>query len=443
MNSPNCSLIDWKTRYNEKLSSLEDAAKIIKSGDLVYSSGGPSAPYPLLNAIGARYKELKNVNVVTAFYMRPVSFLAGECRGHINYHSIFQGPLERMFKPQGNVTITSAHFSGADEFFLRKECDVALMECSAPDERGYMSYGPTGCFSNDTFKRMAKKIIVQVNREVPFCFGTQAHIHVSEVDVIVEHDEPVPEVPNVPMGDIENLIAGHAAELIPDGSTIQIGIGKFSNAVGYMLKDRKDIGIYTEMISDSMMSLAKSGVATGARKNFHPGKITASMVMGTAELYQFVDQNPMVELYPVSWINNLDNISANDNFVSINNALAVDLTGQVASETLGFDTVSGIGGSTDFVRGARRSRGGKSLILLKSTTKTKEGELISKITLSHTPGTVVSVLRADTDWIITEYGAVNLWQKPLPERTRLLISIAHPDFRDQLTHEAKKAGLFL
>ncbi len=318
----------WQNEYNQKLVSMEAAAEIIKSGDLIYSSGGPSGPYALLNAIGARYEELEDVRVVAAFFMQPVSFLEEKYRGHISYYSLFMGPLERYFMGQGNIEVNSLHFSGIDEFFNRERADVAIMECSAPDEKGYMSFGPCGCFSNDLFKRISEKVIVQVNNQVPYFHGIQAHIHVSEVDCIVEHHAPVPEIPNAKMGDLETQIAGYAAELIPDGSTIQIGIGRFSNGVGYMLRDRKDLGIYTEMISDSMMTLAKMGVVTGAKRNFRPGKITGSMVFGTKELYDFAAKNPIIELYPVTWINTLDNIAANDNFVSINNCLSIDLTGK-------------------------------------------------------------------------------------------------------------------
>lgn len=433
--------MSWQDDYQRKLVSLKEAAAQVKSGDNLGLSAGPSCPTDLMNAIADRYEELEDVSVVSGILMSGLKHLEGKYRGHINHHTIFLGPLERMFFGQGNIESTSYNFSLTDYLFTeRLNCNVGIVECSPPDERGYMSFGPLGTFSNDIAGKTADKIIVQVNSRTPYVYGTQAHLHVSDADFICEHDHELPEIPEIPTGDAENKIAEYIVERIDDGSTIQIGLGKLANAIGFLLENKKDLGVHTEMITDSMVELAKKGVINGSRKSFHPGKMVCGFGIGSRDLYDFMDHNPMLEVRPIAYINDIRNLARLDNFVSINNALAVDLTGQVCSETLGFNAYSGTGGQLDFVRGAALSNGGKSFIALKSVANTKNG-MISRITNVLDPGTVVSTPRSDVQYIVTEWGVADLYCKSIEQRVKGLISIAHPDFRDQLAREAVESGL--
>jgi 4-hydroxybutyrate CoA-transferase len=434
--------MNWQREYKEKLTSIEKAASVIKSGDTIAFSGASSCPADILNAIGERYEELKNVTTITGMLMRPLSYLKPECRGHINHHTIFVGPLERLLMHSKNIGVTSVHFSEINHLFTDVwKSSVCIFECSPPDERGYLSYGPVGTFCNDLVRKYAHTIIVQVNKNTPFVNGTQAHIHVSEIDYIVENDQPLPEMPQSELGETEQKIAAHIVKEIPDGAVIQLGVGKLANAVGHLLVDKKDLGIHTEMLTDSMVELIESGVINGKKKNFCPQKAICSFAIGNRKMYDMLHNNPFIETHPISWVNDPFIIARNDNFMSVNNALAVDLTGQVASESLGYDVYSGTGGQVDFIRGARMSRGGKSFIGLKSTTRDKEGNLISRITTTLKPGTAVTTPRSDVDYIVTENGIVNLRSKSIQERVKAMISIAHPDFREPLEQEAVDAGL--
>jgi len=281
---------------------------------------------------------------------------------------------------------------------------------------------------------------VQVNEHTPFVNGSQAVLHVSDVDYIVENHHPLPEIPEIPISDVEQKIGEHVVERIPDGATIQIGIGAVSDAVGNLLASKKELGVHTEMMTNSMMHLAEKGVITGSKKTLHPGKMVCGFAIGNAELYKFVDHNPICEFAPVYYVNKVSNIAKNDNMISINNTMTVDLTGQCASESIGFSMYSGTGGQLDFIRGANLSQGGKSFITLPSTSETKSGT-ISRIVSAFKPGTVITTPRSDARYIVTEYGVADLWLKSVPKRVKEMISIAHPDFRDSLEKEAREAGL--
>ncbi len=433
--------MDWQEEYKRKLISVEDAAAQIKSGDGIMMSAGPSTPIDIIAAISKRYKELKDVTILSGLLMNPLDYLQAEYRGHIKHHTIFAGPLERMFLPQGNIEVTSYQFSKTEELTTDTlSFNVAIFEVSEPDARGYMSFGPLGTFNNGLVSRLADKIIVQVNKKTPFVNGMDAHIHVSKVDYICEADHDLAEIPPIIAGEEEHKIAEYIVERIPDGACIQIGLGKLANAVGFKLENKKDLGVHTEMLTDSMVTLAKKGVINCEKKTFHRDKIVCGFGIGTKELYEFMDRNPFVDTFPISYINDVTNIAKIDNFVSINNALTVDLTGQVCSETLGFSVYSGTGGQIDFVRGAQLSKGGLSFIALKSAANTKNGP-ISRIASVLPPGTVVTTPRTDVQYIVTEYGIADLHNKSNEQRVKAMVSIAHPDFRDQLTKEAKDAGL--
>lgn len=433
--------MDWEKIYREKLVTGKEAASRIKSGDMVFTSSGPSAPFEVLKAVADRYEELEDVTIAAVLYMVPMPTLDARFKGHIKNHSVFVGPLERMYMSHGNIEVTSCNLSLSRDLFSRKlKGNVALLEVTPPDAKGYMNFGASGSSANSALLETAELVIVQVNRNVPYVYGTRAQIHVSDVDFIVEHDDPVPALPDIPIGDAEKKIAEYIVERVPDGAVIQIGFGEIANAVGYFLDGKKDLGAHTEMLTDSIMNLAKKGVITGARKKFRPGKITFGFGVGSRDLYEFMDRNPILESMPMDDINDINNIAMNDDFISINNALTVDLTGQVGAETIGHNIYSCTGGQLDFVLGAARSRGGKSFIALTSSTN-GGGEPHSRIVSSFKPGTVVTTPRSVVQYIVTEYGVADLWLKSVPERVRAMIDISHPDFREELSREAYEAGL--
>lgn len=433
--------MNWQEIYKSKLVSLEDSVKAVKSGDRIFYSAGCSAPPDLINALTKRYQELENVTLISGLLLYPFEYLKPQYRGHLNHLSIFLGPVERKFMPFGNVEINSYHFSQTDWLSVNYiKANVLMCECSPPDERGYMSYGPLGTFNNNIVKEHAQKVLVQVNKRTPYVYGSKNLIHVTEVDCIFEKDHEIPELPNIPVTELEKKIGSYIAERIEDGSTIQIGLGGIANAVGYLLESKKDLGVHTEMLVDSMVALAKKGVITCKKKTFMPGQITCGFGIGSRELYDFMDRNPLVGTHPTSFVNNVYNIAANDNFVSINNALTVDLTGQAGSESLGYDQYSCTGGQLDFVRGASMSKGGKSFIALESTAKSKEGS-VSRIVTKFLPGQAVTTPRTDIQYVVTEFGVAELRNKSIPERVKEMVSIAHPDFREQLLKEAKEARL--
>ena len=431
----------WQQEYQKKLVSFDEAASVIKSGDRITMAAGPSAPFDLANAISARYKELHDVSITSGIIMYPFDFLKAEYKGHILCRSIFVGPVERYVMQLGNIEVIPHQFSSV-EYLLTEyiKPNVWIVEVSEPDDRGYMSYGPIGNFVGDSTRKIASTTIVQVNKRTPYINGLLGHVHVSEVDYICEKDHELPQIPYIEIEDVHKKIASYIVDMIPDGATIQLGLGTIANAVGYLLDSKKNLGIHTEMVTNSMMDLVKKGVINCSKKTFRPGKITCCFGIGSTELYDFMDHNIMIENMPITMVNDIRIIAQNDNFVSVNNALMVDLTGQVCSETIGFSTISSTGGQLDFVRGARLAKNGKSFIALQSTENTKNG-IISKICTSIPPGTAVTTPRTDVHYIATEYGVADLYCKSIPDRVNSLIKISHPDFRDQLRDEAKKAGL--
>ncbi|MEA2101353.1 MAG: acetyl-CoA hydrolase/transferase C-terminal domain-containing protein [Thermodesulfobacteriota bacterium] len=439
MNNPN-----WKDDYKAKCMSADQAAGEILSGDRILMSPANSVPIDILNALCKRKDDLEGVEVYSDLLTYPFEFLKGEYAGHITYYSSYIGPLERMFLDQGNIESFPLHLSQSNRSFDENGSpDVYLGEVTPPDERGYMSFGPCGIvFANRGCQITKRKIIVQVNSKTPYVHGEENIIHVSEVDCIVEADHDLVPMPEIEITDAEKKIGELIAKEIPDGSTIQLGIGGIPNAVAYFLKDKKDLGVHAEIISDAVVELCKSGVITGQKKTLHKGKVVVGgLIFGTQKLYDFVNNNPIISSMPISYVNDLNVIAANDKLMSINSALTVDLTGQIASESIGHRQFSATGGQVDFVRGAIASKGGKSFIALKSTSTKKDGTLMSRIVLDFKPGTIVTTPRADTMYIVTEYGIADMFLKSVPDRVKAMISIAHPSFRDQLEKQAIEAGL--
>ena len=435
--------MNYLSMYKEKVVSFKDAAAKIKSGDQIWMSANNCAPIHLISALCKRVKELENVDIFSALLMYPHEFLGPGFKGHINYHTFFLGPIERRMIGFGNVEITSVHFSKANwmvENLVKP--NVALIEATAPDENGDMNFGPTGVSLNEICIKSAKMVIVQVNKCLPVCCGESNTINIKDVDFICEKDHPLPELPQPKVTEVDKQIAAYILPFIPDGATIQIGLGGIANAVGYGLEAKKDLGIHTEMLTDSMVFLAKKGVINSSKKNYNKNKIVCGFGIGSADLYKFMDNNPLVHLAPIFKVNNPLEIAKNDNFISINTALMSDLTGQVGAESIGYEQFSCTGGALDFTQGSVMSKGGKSFIALASTVKSKEG-IKSRITITLPPGTAVTTPRSDVQYIVTEYGVADMYNKSIEKRVKEMIKVAHPDFRDELLKQAKEAKLIL
>jgi 4-hydroxybutyrate CoA-transferase len=427
----------WREDYDNKLCSATDAAATIDSRNSIFAVGFSSIPYDFTEALALRKDELRDVEFYACLSPYCFKIFDGDFRGHINYNTIFTGGYERLKASEGNINQLSVHLAETDRFLEeRVKPDVLAINVSPPDNHGWMTFGACGGMAVDRARQLAKRIIVTVQESQPRVVGEQNTIHVRDVDAIIETDVAIPNMPAAPPTEIENQIASHVAPLVEDGSTIQIGIGGVPGAIALHLADKKDLGIHTEMLTDAMYHLVKTGAVTGKRKNLHPGRVVYGFAAGSNELLEYLDDNPECIIRPLSEAINAHLCGLNDNFVSINTCLMVSITGQVAAEAVNYVQISGTGGQLDLVRAARNSKNGKSFIVLASTRTLKSGEIMSAITLGLPPGTPVTTPRTDVEYIATEYGVVNLRYKSNTERAEALISIAHPNFRDEL-----RAGL--
>ncbi|MEG2010075.1 MAG: acetyl-CoA hydrolase/transferase C-terminal domain-containing protein, partial [Oscillospiraceae bacterium] len=425
---------NWKDIYAQKLVSVEDAAKRIESNDSCWLGPCSAAPIQLMEAICERVNELENVDIVTGMALYPYKFFQSpDFIGRLNFHTIFYGAYARNFYKLGNVNVNSIHLSKV-AYTLKNiyHTNTLLADVSSPDEEGYMYYGPMGVAANGEVAEYASKIIVQVNKFQPKVSGIKNRIHVSEVTCICEYDHALPELPQPEVSEVDQKIAELLIPRIKDGSTIQIGLGGLANAVGYGLGDKKNLSVHTEMFTDSMVYLAKKGVISG--------KMFASFGLGSTELYEFVGEGK-VELCPISFVNDPNEVAKKDDFVSINACLMADLTGQVCSETLGHYIYSSTGGQLDYAKGAAMSKGGQSFLCMSSTVKNKDGSIGSTINLNLPAGEVVTTPRSEVMFLVTEFGIADLYNQPIRERVKRIIAIAHPDFREQLHADALKAGL--
>ena len=426
--------MEWKTLYNSKVKTAEEAVKFIKSGDRVVLQHAVGEPLYLVDKMVENYKNYENIEIVQLVAMGKGDYAKEEMQGHFKVNSLFLGGPTRECINSGRGDFTPSFFYQIPELFKTKlPVDVALINVSLPDENGYCSFGVSGDYTKPAAEA-AKLVIAQVNKYMPRTLG-DCFIHISDIDIIVEKDEPIPELAPPKIGDVEKAIGEFCASLINDGDTLQLGIGAIPDAVLLFLKDKKDLGIHSEMISDGVVELVEAGVITCKKKNINKGKLSVAFLMGTKRLYDFVDNNPMVSLQTVDYINDPRVIGQNDNLISINAALQVDLMGQVCSEAMGLKQFSGIGGQVDFVRGAAFSKGGKSILAFPSTAK--KGT-VSKIVPFLTEGACVTTSRTDVDYVITEFGIAELKGRTLRERARNLINIAHPNFREELKAEFEK-----
>ena len=430
-------MLDWRTVYKSKLVSAATAAKGIKSGDRVVVGHACGEPVALVEAMVARAAELEGVEIVHMVAMGQAKYAQPGMEKSFRHNALFVGGSTRKAVEEKRADYTPCFFSEIPRLFKNKilPVNVALIQVTPPDAAGYCSYGVSVDYTK-TAAECADVVIAQMNSLLPRTGG--ARIHLDDISYIVEEDLPIIELKPPEIGDVERAIGENVAALIPDGATLQLGIGAIPDAVLLFLKDKKDLGIHSEMFSDGVVVLAEAGVVTNSRKTVNPGKFMATFLMGTKKLYDFVNNNPAVELQPVDQINDPYIIGQHAGMISINSALQVDLMGQVNAEMIGSRQFSGIGGQVDFVRGASRSAGGKSIIALPSTASSGR---ISRIAIELDRGAAVSTSRNDVHYVVTEHGVAELRGKSLRQRAQALIAISHPAFREKLTAEAQEKGL--
>lgn len=426
--------MSWVDDYKKKLATAEEAVAEIKIGDRVYISGNAATPYMLMKALAARKDELRDVELVHVLLLGEDPLSRPEMEGHFRHNSLFVGPADRKAINEGRADYVPIFLHQIPNLFYSGQMplNAAILHLSPPDEHGFMSFG-VEVLASKAAAETAKIIIAQVNEKMPRVLG-DSFIHVSRVGKIVEISEDLPELERSPSTEVERRIGNFIAELIDDGSTLQLGIGGIPDAVLAALKGRRDLGVHTEMISDGVMEAIEAGIITGAKKTFHPYKVVLTFILGSKRLYDFVDNNPTFEAHPTDYTNHPFNVSRNDNMIAVNSAIEVDISGQVCSDSIGTYIYSGFGGQVDFIRGAAHSKGGKPIIALPSTAK--DGQL-SRIVPFLQKGAGVVTTRADVKYVVTEYGVAYLHGKHLQERTRALINIAHPKFRPDLIKEAK------
>ncbi len=421
--------MNWLSTYKQKVVSREEAVSVVRSGDRIYISGNAATPLLLMNALAARKDELYDVQVNHVLLLGDDPLARPGMEKHFRHNSLFVGPADRQAIMDGRSEYVPVHLSDIPSLFIDKiiPLDVAFIQVSPPDEHGFMSYG-VECVASKAAAENAAIVIAQVNEKMPRTLG-DVFIHVSQVHRIVECADPLLTLAGGEPTDIETKIASHIANLIQDGDTIQLGIGGIPDAVIAQVDNRRHLGIHTEMVSDGVIRALEKGIVTNQKKTLHPGKVIATFVLGSENLYNYVDNNPLFELHPCSYTNNPFIIAKNDNMVAINSAIEVDITGQICSDSIGPKIYSGFGGQVDFIRGAAYSKGGKPIIALPSATK---NDTISRIVPQLKPGAGVVTTRADVYYVVTEFGVASLHGKNLWQRAEALIAIAHPNFRNQL-----------
>ncbi len=437
----------WQEMYQKKLCSADECAQLVQDGDGVIASIGNGQPEIFLNSIGKRIRanELKGIFYTGGVDVKWNDLLSPDIQDRFNYNSGFVGDAVRQGVHHGLYTYSSNRMGDSVRVLSYRMPHVpkaiVTTVVSSMDEHGYFSSGTHadlcwGAWRSGKFKNL----ILEVNENMPRSMGNN-HFHISEVTALMENHTPMVASPEVPMNEKDNTIGKLIADRVPDGACIQIGIGGMPNAVAKYLGDKNDLGVHSEMLANSMVDLFNAGVITGAKKNIHKNKMIASFALGSQDLYNFIDNNPFVEMHCSSYVNDPYVIGQNDNVVSVNATLEVDLTGQCCSESVGSKQYSGVGGQVDFIRGAWRSKGGQSFLALYSTFTDKEGKLHSRINPMLTPGAIVTTPRYEVDNIVTEYGIASLKGDEMRTRVQSIINIAHPDFRDQLTFEARKMNL--
>ena len=421
----------WQT-LSEALGHLQNDAQIVLS----MAAAEPTA---FLSGFHERAAELSGLVVYCANPGRSYPCLSdASLEDRVRYHLMFLTSAVRKQQCHGRVHYIPQHLSRwVANLTRRTEVDVFWGSCSPPDERGFVSLGIGACYESEIL-RVAKRVVLEVNPNMPTTYGATA-VALDRVDVLIENEHPLQTLPAPTIENEDRDIGRFVADLVSDGSTIQLGIGAIPNAIAEELRVKRNLGVHTELINDAILDLYRHGAVTGHRKTIWPEKIVGSFAFGTQELYDFVDRNPCVEFQPSSVVNDPYRIGRNHKMVSINTAVEIDLTGQVCSESIGHVEISGVGGASDTHTGAQRSPGGRGIIAMRSTTGDKRS---SKIVFELKPGAKVSISRNDVDTVVTEYGVAELVGRSTAERVAALIAIAHPNFRDELTEQARRVGYY-
>lgn len=429
--------MNWNALYRSKLTDVATALKKIESGNRVYLGGGAGVPIQLSQALVDRAGELRNVEITHILTFADAPYVDQKYEGVFRVNALFIGHNVRKAVQEGRADFTPIFLSEIPGLFQngRLPIDVALISVSPPDEHGFCSFG-IEVGTTKPAAESARIVIAEVNPRMPRTLG-DSFIHISRFNHIVEVDYPIPEAPQGGSSEEHMQVGAHIAELIPNGATLQMGIGSIPDAVLQNLGAHKDLGIHTELFSDGVVDMVERGVITCARKTFHPGKIVAGFLFGSKRLYDFVHNNPMLEMHPTDYVNDPYNIAQNEKMVAINSALQVDLTGQVCADSIGPRFYSGVGGQIDFIRGAARSKGGLPIVAFLSTAK---NGALSRIVPKLYEGSGVVTTRNDVHYIVTEYGAVDLYGQSVRQRAKSLISIAAPQFREELTRAAQELG---
>lgn len=432
--------MDWQKLYQSRVVGSAEAVKAIRSGNRIFMTGNVSVPQTVLAALVNYAPNLKDVEIVQALTIGPADYVGPAMEGHLRVNTIFISANIRKAVNEGRADFTPVMLSEFTLLFKRGilPLDVALIHVSPPDEHGFCSLGVEVGLTK-TPAESAKIIIAEVNEQMPRTLG-DSFIHVSRLNYIVPVNYPIAELPMGGEGssEIVEKIAGYIAELIPDGATMQMGIGEIPDAVLKYLRHKKDLGVHSELFSDGVIELVDAGVLTNARKTLHPGKIVAGFMLGTQKLYKWADDNPLVELHRTEYVNDPFVIAQNERMVAINSAIEVDLTGQVCADSIGPKLYSGAGGQLDFIYGASRSKEGVPIIALPSETTLRDGTRISRIAAMLKQGAGVVTSRNHVRYVVTEYGVADLYGKTIRQRATQLIAIAHPDFRADLEKQAKE-----
>ena len=427
----------WETAYQQKSISLDEALGKIKSGSRIYIGGGVGVPVQLSQGLVRRADQLRDVELVHILTFADAPYADPQYADSFRVNSLFIGHNVRRAVQTGRADFTPVFLSEIPRLF-RNGClplDVALISVTPPDEHGFCSFG-VEVGATRPAAEAAKMVIAEVNPQMPRTLG-DSFMHVSQIDYLVEVDYPLPEAVQGGGDAVCDAIGRNVANLIPNGATLQMGIGSIPDAVLNNLGNHRDLGVHTELFSDGVIDLIEAGVLNCSRKTFHPGKIVAGFVLGSKRLYDYIDDNPLFELHPIDYVNDPFNIARNDKMVAINSAIQVDLTGQVCADSIGTRFYSGVGGQIDFIRGASRSEGGIPIIALPATAR---GGTLSRIVPTLYEGSGVVTTRNDVHYVVTEFGTAYLYGKSVRERTLALIDIAHPDFRDELRRQAADIG---
>jgi 4-hydroxybutyrate CoA-transferase len=429
----------WQNTYRSKLTTPEGAVASVGRGEVVYMGGNAATPRVLARALAQRGAEVSGSRVAHVLLLGEDPLAEAVAAGHLKHLTYFVGPGDRRAMLEGRAEYVPTHLSEIPRLLRsgNPQVDTALLMTSPPDRHGLLSLG-VEVLASLAAAETAKQVVVQVNEKMPRVFGN-SFIHVDDVDAIVEADEPLVELLAPEPDEVEQKIAERIVSLIPQGGTLQLGIGGIPNAVVSLLGDRDDLGVHSEMISDGVMHAWESGVVSGRYKTQHRGQIITTFALGSSAFYEWLHENPIVEAHPCDHTNDPRQAAQNDRLVSINSAISIDLTGQVNADSIGYQIYSGVGGQVDFVRAANRSREGRSIIALPSTAR---GGEVSRIVLHLAEGAGVVTSRADVHTVVTEYGVAELYGKSIRERVYALIEIAHPAFRDELLRQVDEVVMY-